>query len=222
MIMLFVPLIVHDVIYSEWFMNFLNYWFGTVAYSALLILLPYANAASPHHTNYPLYRGLVAFTIIASVIVFFLAFPHSADHFGFITIFMAAFVYGYFAANYFFEIKFSNRKLAFKDPKTVPLLALVVALVIFMNDYTMVYQSIIDGTIFYRLFWNTIHWAIFAFYFIWNNVMLLALYRPTFSWRFFITWEREAIKFLFLFYVAAVFVTLYAPYWGYSNLSPIK
>jgi hypothetical protein len=225
MFMIFVPVIVHDVLYSTSFMNILSQWFGTVAYPLLAAIL-YNGNNTMTRSYYPnnQFKKLNVVTVIVSTIGFAIFYPYSADHFGFIAIVIATFYYGFVLWDHFLETNVDRATqrttLRFKNRELAPLFVLILTLVIFMNDYTMVYKSILDRTLFYRLFWNTIHSVLLTLYCIWNNAVISVLYAGQtegFKWRYLIGWDSIGVKLVFCWYLAALFVTLYAPYWGYAH-----
>lgn len=214
-------------------MKFLNRWFGIAAFLLL--------ASAIFQTNFNMRRGnapqinktwvrLNSATALITLFGFIALWPHSADHFAFVALIIATFFYGVLVSNQFLarvedkttkrtSIQFSNRRMA-------PLFALILALALSIIDYSLVYKSILDGTLFHRLSWNTLHYVLLTVYCIWNNAMLVGYYEQPpgsgFKLRHLIAWDRLGVKMVLYTYIATIYATLCAPYWGYDiELHPI-
>lgn len=215
MIFLLLPLIVHDAINSA-FMKYLKLWFGPGAFAVLSFIITQENhqalAYAPQSRNTQLYKKLILLTPLVATIGFGLFYPVSSTHFALVGILISTFGYIFTLHDHVF-IEESYFKP--KSKEKLQLFIICVALVLLTNDWPAAFGSFIDGTIFPRIFWNTMHFLVFLIYPIWNNTMVCILYdnEKKFRWKHLITWEADVVKLMAMFYGAALFVTLYAPHW---------
>lgn len=215
MIFLLLPLIVHDAIYSD-FMKYLKIWFGPCAFAVLNFIITQENwqilSYAPVTNSRPLYKKLVISTSILATVGFGLFYPYSSTHFAFVGLFIGAFGYLFTLHDH---VVIEETTFKPKNNEKLKLFIVCMALVLLSNDWSVVIRSILDGSIFLTLFWNTVHFLVFLLYPIWNNVMSCIVWdrEKIFRWRHFITWESEVVKLMASFYGAVVFITLYAPHW---------
>lgn len=224
---LFIPLIVHDVQQSEPFMNLLKFWAGPITVCVLTFVvmredLESLDYAGVGNKNAKLYKKLVISTAVAVLIGFVVLYPTSSTHWAFLGLVLAASSYVWMLCEYVFGENFSGDRTAysknlhqFKTKERKQLMYVCAALVLLMNDWSATVRSFSDGTIWYRLLWNTVHYMGLPIYAIWNNVMacILADQQHVFRWKYFIDWDSSLAKQFVYFYGSAVLITLYAPYW---------
>ncbi len=191
-------------------MNALKSWFGIASCIVLNILVAAENygtiEGNANRRNLALFKKLATLSTVAVLVGFIAFYPHSSTHFAFLGIFVGT-------TSYAFALHNHARSGRTKEDYILSLICTV--LVLLMNDWTVVYKSIRDGTIFYRLFWNTMHYLLFLSYAIWNNILacILDAHTKTFEWKFIIAWQKEVVETLAFFYGGVVFATLYAPSW---------
>ncbi len=211
MLFLAAPIIVHDmhdIIISELVLNLFEQWFGLIVFIVGSLFftkasLRLATDQAVDKTSEKIFKIIIIFATFSTTISFISGYPLSAAHFAFLGIFVATFFYSSALYEHCFGSEAWYRQ---KSKDKLQLFIICVVLVLLMNDWSMAVRSMIDGTFWHLLLWNTVHFSLFALYYLWA-IMVDAI-QLDFSQRL----MDPILKGFGLGYATIIFVTLYEPY----------
>jgi hypothetical protein len=204
---IFVPLIVHDVLNSA-FLSVVKTWFGPGVFLLTCVLnFIIVNDFLSGRRFTGSYRTVSMILIVGYVVLSALAYPYSLTYHS--AVGMMGFTFVYVVLVYEYTIRWGVKL----DTKRAMPAIIAVLLVLTMNDWKVTVDSIKNGVIWFRLFDNTVCYAIMCLHFIVLNSLSHLGGSRGWEWRYLVDWDKSAVKMLVKSYSIVVFISLYGPTW---------
>jgi hypothetical protein len=206
---IFAPLIVRDVLHSA-FLSVVKTWLGPLAFIVTCIVTLFfihdISRGRPVH-QYKFFSGVVVTYVIGFLGMTTLAFPYSTNYFA--ALGMSASMLLYVVLLYEYTFPWNARP---SQKRAIPAL-IALALIITMNDWKLTVDSVRNGVIWWRLYDNTVSYALFCLQMISLSCLAKISSSNRWEWRYLIDWDKFLVKLVCRCYGFVVFLTLYAPTW---------
>jgi hypothetical protein len=207
---IFGPLIAHDVLHSA-FWPVLKLWLGPVTFLGVcianyILLKDFALVKLPMASLVLFRRASTAFWI-GFLILSAITYPYSSTYFALLG--MGALLFVYLAAS----LDYSWRRNDSVELRRLLPDLIGLALVIGMNDWKVTVDSFNNCVIWFRLFYNTVCYAVLCLHLIVLNCLACISFYDRWEWRYLTAWDKGATRLLLNSYAFIVVITLYGPTW---------